>query len=227
MWVYSVHYNLLVLRRSGCWETVALLGIRSQEVIVYLFSHCYFSLNGSLQNTCSCLGAGMLEGLLRVCIVNTSSITLWLAAGNGCGVAGILFVTRLRALPLTAFCSCCRTGLAVAQTNPVADASSVLTQWFSKVRFKEQIHHRVIKGGRFGENSCQRKCCGWDLLIGTEGRPHGHHCVGTPGRQEANAYSHWELEGKHRGLICHILSRNAARCTHSCLTHILTHFFFL
>lgn len=122
-------HNLHVLKEVD----VGILGSRdrSQEVIVHSFSqlsHCNFSVNGSLQNTRCCLCAGMLEVLLRVCIVNTSSVTLRLAAGKGRGVAGVLSVTCLRALPLVAFHSCCRTGLAMAQKNPVADALCVLTQ---------------------------------------------------------------------------------------------------
>lgn len=89
-------------------------------------SHCNFSFDGSLQDTCSSLGAGLLE--VRICILNTCTVTLWLAAGKRCGVAGILTITWLRALHLTAFYLWYRTGLAVAQTNPVANGLSVLTQ---------------------------------------------------------------------------------------------------
>ncbi len=140
----------------------------------------------------------------------TCPITLCLSTGKGCGGAGILIVALLKVLHLPVLYSCCGTGFTMAQTNPVADGLSILTQWFAKVGFEQKINHRVVNGGRFGQDGCQCKGGGWDLLIGAERSPHGNYGIRAPSNEEANTHSHWELKRKthHLTLSRHAINRN-------------------
>lgn len=153
-------------------------------------SHWYFTLDGALQNPYSFLMAYLLKTWLHFCTDMTCPVTLCQAAGKGCRDGGILIVALLKALQLPALYFWCKTGLTMVQTNPVADGLSILTQDFAKVGFEEKINHRVVNGGRFGQDSCQRKGGGWDLLIGAECSPHGNNGIWAPSRKEANTYSH-------------------------------------
>ncbi len=171
----------------------------SQEVVLHSvsqLSHWNFTLNGALQNTCSSLGT-LLKMWLCFSIDMTCPITLCLSTGKGCGGAGILIVALLKVLHLPVLYSWCGTGFTMAQTNPVADGLSILTQWFAKVGFEQKINHRVVNGGRFGQDGCQCKGGGWDLLIGAERSPHGNYGIRAPSNEEANTHSHWELKRKH------------------------------
>jgi len=174
----------------------------SQEVVLHSVSHMshwYFTLDDSLQNPYSSLRAYFMKMWLCFCIDMTCPITLCLAAGKGCGNGGILAL--LRALGLYFWC---RAGLTMAHTHPVANVLGILTQDFAKIGFEEKINHRVVNGGGFGQDSCQRKGGGWDRLMGTERSPHGNNRIWAPSRNEANTHSHWELEGNTHIHLVHM-----------------------
>lgn len=52
---------------------------------------------------------------------------------------------------------------------------------------QRQVDDGVVDGGGLGKHGGHGERKGGDAVDGSEGGPHGHHSVGAPGREEADA----------------------------------------
>lgn len=83
---------------------------------------------------------------------------------------------------------------AALHTGPVQGAQ-VPAHHPADVRPQRQVDDGVVDGGGLGKHGRHGKRKRRDAVDGSESSPHGHHSVGAPGRQEADADGNAELPG--------------------------------